>query len=207
MASSKNSEYVCNHVRKRKKDLISIFSSRCCICGFSEFQEALEFHHVNPESKSFSLTNSNATTKSLEKQLEEAKKCVLVCANCHRGIHAGYLKIPEDKEIFFNEKRAQELLEEKNLIKHGKKHFCERCGKEISKEAKHCVECSRLISRKVDRPSREELKEMIRSKPFTQIAQNYSVSDNTIKKWCVFYGLPSKKKEIKNINDEDWLKI
>ena len=64
---SKNSEYVCNHVKKRKKDLISLFSSRCCLCGFDDFQEALEFHHINPEEKEFSLTGSNAATKSLEK--------------------------------------------------------------------------------------------------------------------------------------------
>ena len=32
-----NSEAVCNHVKKRKKDLISIFDSKCCICGFDSF--------------------------------------------------------------------------------------------------------------------------------------------------------------------------
>ena len=37
MASSKNSEYVCNHVKKRKKDLSSLFGGRCCICGFDAF--------------------------------------------------------------------------------------------------------------------------------------------------------------------------
>ena len=40
--------------------------------------------------------------KSLEKQLKEAKKCILVCANCHRGIHAGYIEIPKNYKDFFN---------------------------------------------------------------------------------------------------------
>ena len=207
MASSKNSEYVCNHVKKRKRDLISLFDGKCCICGFNAFQEALEFHHIDPSKKSFALTDSNAATKSLEKQLEEARKCVLLCANCHRGVHAGYFELPLDKNIYFNEKRAEELVEENLLIKQGQKHFCERCGVEISRDAKHCSECAKLISRKVDRPSRDELKKLIREKPFTHIAKEFSVSDNAIKKWCISYNLPSKKKEINSFNNEDWENI
>lgn len=33
---------------------------------------------------------------SLDRQINEAHKCILVCANCHRGIHAGYYKVPEN---------------------------------------------------------------------------------------------------------------
>ena len=207
MASSKNSEYVCNHVKKRKKDLISLFDSKCCICGFNAFQEALEFHHVDSSKKSFSLTDSHAATKALDKQLEEARKCVLLCANCHRGIHAGYYKLPLEKNIYLNEERAKELIKENQLIKQGQKYFCKRCGIEVSRDAKYCIECAKLISRKVDRPSREELKVLIREKPFTHIAKDFLVSDNAIKKWCVFYGLPSKKKDINNFTDEEWDKI
>lgn len=203
MASSKNSEYVCNHVKKRKKDLISLFGGKCCICGFNAFQEALEFHHIDPKTKSFGLTDSNAVTKALEKQLEEARKCVLLCANCHRGVHAGYLELPLNARIFFNEVRAKELVEEKQR----KIYRCERCGAEITNKAKLCVECASLASRKVDRPSREELKKLIREKPFTHIAKDFSVSDNTVKKWCIAYNLPSKKKEINAFSNEDWENI
>jgi hypothetical protein len=64
-----------------------------------------------------------------------------------------------------------------------------------------------LISRKVDRPSREELKKLIREKPFTHIAKDFSVSDNAVKKWCLTYGLPSKKKDINAFSNEDWENI
>ena len=203
MASSKNSEYVCNHVKKRKKGLVSLFGGRCCICGFDVFQEALEFHHINPQNKSFGLTDSNAVTKALESQLEEARKCVLLCANCHRGVHAGYLELPLGVELSFNEERARELIEEKQR----KIYRCERCGAEITHKAKLCVECASLASRKVDRPSRDELKNLIREKPFTHIAKDYSVSDNAIRKWCDSYGLPSKKKEINAFSDEEWKEV
>lgn len=203
MASSKNSEYVCNHVKKRKKDLASLFGGRCCICGFDAFQEALEFHHIDPSTKTFGLTDSNAVTKALEKQLEEARKCVLLCANCHRGVHAGYLELPSNVEVFFNEERAQELIEEKQR----KIYRCERCGAEITHKAKLCVECASLASRKVDRPSRDELKALIREKPFTHIAKEYSVTDNAIRKWCETYNLPSKKKDINSFTNEEWENI
>lgn len=203
MASSKNSEYVCNHVKKRKKDLSSLFGGRCCICGFDAFQEALEFHHIDPSTKTFGLTDSNAVTKALEKQLEEARKCVLLCANCHRGVHAGYLELPSNAEVFFNEERAQELIEEKQR----KIYRCERCGAEITHKARLCVECASLASRKVDRPSRDELKALIREKPFTHIAKEYSVTDNAIRKWCETYNLPSKKKDINSFTNEDWENI
>ena len=203
MASSKNSEYVCNHVKKRKKDLASLFGGRCCICGFDAFQEALEFHHIDPSTKSFGLTDSNAVTKALEKQLEEARKCVLLCANCHRGVHAGYLELPSNAEVFFNEERAQELIEEKQR----KIYRCERCGAEITHKAKLCVECASLASRKVDRPSRDELKDLIREKPFTHIAKEYFVTDNAIRKWCETYNLPSKKKDINSFTNEEWESI
>lgn len=138
-----NSQCVINHIKKRKSDLIKVFHSKCCICGFDSYQEALDFHHVNPEEKSFGLTDSNAVTKALDKQLEELKKCVLVCVNCHRGIHAGYINLPDNYKDFYDDEVAQSLLDELQEIKTGKKHYCKQCGKLIaSSKATYCVECA-----------------------------------------------------------------
>ena len=52
----------------------------------------LNFHHVDPAAKSFSLSMN--TTKALAAYREELKKCVLVCANCHGEIEAGLLVGP-----------------------------------------------------------------------------------------------------------------
>lgn len=208
MAKNSNSQNVINHVKKRKTDLISVFHSKCCICGFDAFQEALEFHHINPAEKEFGITDSQAVTKALAKQLAEMKKCILVCANCHRGIHSGHLQIPNNYETFYDEEVAQNLLLELEQIKHGQKHYCQRCGKLIpTKDAIHCSDCASLMQRVVDRPSRDELKVMIRSMPFTQIAKKYSVSDNAIRKWCDGYNLPRKVSDIKKYSDQEWEKI
>ena len=53
-----------------------------------------------------------------------------------------------------------------------------------------------IAQRKVDRPNKEELFEMIKNKPFTTIAKEYGVSDKAIVKWCKRYDLPYRKKDI-----------
>ena len=60
---------------------------------------------------------------------------------------------------------------------------------------------------KCEHPTRDILKTLIRTKSFTEIGKIYGVSDNTIRKWCVKHSLPSKKSEIKKIDDSDWEKI
>lgn len=208
MAKTQNSQNVINFVKRRKANLIKVFHSKCCICGFDSFQEALEFHHIDPSQKEFGITDSGAVTKALEKQLQEMRKCILVCANCHRGIHSGHLKAPDDYEKFFDVEIADLLLQELDEIKHGQKHYCQRCGKEIVKTtATHCFDCAKLIQRKVDRPPRDELKSLIRSTPFTQIASRFGVSDSAIRKWCDSYNLPRKVTQIKQMSDQEWEEV
>lgn len=88
-----------------------------------------------------------------------------------------------------------------------KKYFCCDCGKEISSGAIRCNKCSGLHKRTEKPISREELKTLIRTKPFTEIGRMFGVSDNAIKKWCDNYNLPRKKVDIKGISDDDWEKV
>lgn len=200
-----NSKDVCSFVKRRKANLIKVFGGQCCICGFNAFQEALEFHHVNPDEKDFALSSSEM--KNLEAQLEELKKCILVCSNCHKGIHAGDYDVPENWQELYNNEQADLLREELAQLLQKQLFFCKNCGKEISHGATFCTDCLHLSQRKVERPSREKLKELIRTAAFTQIASYFGVSDKAITKWCKSYGLPSRKKDIKKISDTDWLKI
>lgn len=94
---------------------------------------------------------------------------------------------------------------------HNQKNYCRDCGCEISLQANRCVACENL-KRKQDaieqKPvTREKLKELIRTVPFTQIAEKFGVTDNAIRKWCDLYNLPRKKSEIKKISEEDWKTI
>lgn len=91
--------------------------------------------------------------------------------------------------------------------KQSKQYYCIDCGIEISKGSVRCEKCYRLQSRKTQRPGREELKCLIRIKPFTTIGKDYNVSDNAIRKWCDQYNLPRKKIDINKYTDEEWANI
>jgi len=53
---------------------------------------ALQFHHVDPSTKTFTLRDGG--TRSIARMREEARKCVLLCANCHAQVEAGAADLP-----------------------------------------------------------------------------------------------------------------
>jgi hypothetical protein len=73
-----------------RADLIRIKGSRCVCCGYNAYPEVLEFHHVMPENKSFTLSGNALLENPVDVVLAEASKCVLVCPTCHKEIHQGY---------------------------------------------------------------------------------------------------------------------
>lgn len=94
------------------------------------------------------------------------------------------------------------------------KIYCPVCNKnKINKKNNKCRVCENNIRKNIsdkklnNKISREHLKELIRTTPFTTIANQYKVSDNAIRKWCKKYNLPYKSSEIKKYTDEEWKSI
>lgn len=199
------SQLVSEYRRKRKDNLIKVCGSACNICGYQKSKSALEFHHINPEEKEYGIA-ANGTCHDLEKDLAEVKKCILVCANCHREIHDGFFTLSELNNFKkFDENFANELRQQKEK----KKYYCLICGKEIQKN-KNCLCQDCFLKHQAEEknyPDRAELKNLIRNYPFTKIGEKYHVSDNAIRKLCKKYDLPNKKTDINKINDNDWEKI
>jgi hypothetical protein len=87
--------YLKRKVAERRKTLkilaIKAKGGRCYFCGYSKCIDALEFHHLDEDIKEFGLS-SRGLTRSWAKVQKELEKCILVCANCHREIHAGLLQ-------------------------------------------------------------------------------------------------------------------
>ena len=84
MCRSCFNEYTTERWRQRKIEAVEYMGGECKECGYKKYIGALEFHHLDPSVKEGDIIGSTA---SLEKQRAEAKKCILVCANCHREIH------------------------------------------------------------------------------------------------------------------------
>jgi transposase len=86
------SERVSEWRRRTKAKLVEEAGGSCRICGYDRSLAALEFHHLNPAEKSFALS-LRGVTRSIEVLREEAKKCVLLRANCHAAVEAGHLSL------------------------------------------------------------------------------------------------------------------
>jgi 5-methylcytosine-specific restriction endonuclease McrA len=67
----------------------------CCqACGFDRYEGALEFHHIDPATKDDAIAKMMRHPSS-PKILAELEKCILVCSNCHRMIHAEIIECPK----------------------------------------------------------------------------------------------------------------
>ena len=88
-----------------------------------------------------------------------------------------------------------------------KKKPCPKCGQLISYTSELCTRCLGESRRKVERVSRDVLKNKIRKSTFVQISSELGVSDNAIRKWCKWYGLPYKSSDIKKYSDIEWVKV
>ncbi len=63
------------------------YKGGCCQqCGYNKSFSGLEFHHLNPKEKDFSIGRS--MNKSWGVLIKELDKCVLLCSNCHSEIHS-----------------------------------------------------------------------------------------------------------------------
>ena len=69
--------------KSEKQKAVDYKGGKCSVCGYCKCLTALEFHHTNPDEKDG--YNSHWT---FERNIPELDKCILVCANCHREIHA-----------------------------------------------------------------------------------------------------------------------
>jgi 5-methylcytosine-specific restriction endonuclease McrA len=93
--NNKHKNYLAQQTRglERKRKLIEIAGGQCCDCGYKKNIAALEFHHIKPEEKSFGIDLRKCSNLQWDKLVDEIKKCVLICANCHRERHNPNLKL------------------------------------------------------------------------------------------------------------------
>jgi transposase-like protein len=88
-------EAVSRYRRRVKQRLIDRAGGVCVLCGYNKFHGALEFHHLDPEQKRFTLSR-HGVTRAYSEVAAEADKCVLLCANCHAEVEGGVTTIPSE---------------------------------------------------------------------------------------------------------------
>lgn len=78
---------------QRKLDILNEYKSKhpCVICEESE-PVCLDFHHLNGDDKTNSI-GQMIRKCSIKAVMEEIKKCIVVCSNCHRKINAGMIDV------------------------------------------------------------------------------------------------------------------
>lgn len=194
------------------------------ICGNQLFMDAIRQYlnhqlHFAPEIKHLSQDKRSPITYSLTTTskynlyqfitwyLSYKDSCDLL----DRKVETANLLLGQLSVIdFVKNKNANKDILQKASSKTIKK-ICPICHQQFlgRPEQKYCsYECSAKSQRKVsERPTREELKLLIRSKSFVAIGKQYGVTDNAIRKWCKAMQLPYKAQDIKLYSDEEWIKI
>ena len=82
---SKNYDVKRNHIDTIKQQC------GCLFCGEAE-PVCLSFHHIDPSIKLFGV--SDFVSRTIEELDNEIAKCVVVCENCHRKLHAEIITLP-----------------------------------------------------------------------------------------------------------------
>lgn len=89
----RNRKAEVERIVKRKKQIASWFldykkNLSCERCG-ENTTVCLDFHHQIHKKKDFSLATIRSWGWGIERIKKEVEKCAVLCANCHRKVHAG----------------------------------------------------------------------------------------------------------------------
>ena len=175
--------YQSERWKARKAKAVELFGGKCAICGYDRNLAAFEFHHVDPSNKEYVW--NQLQRRPWNEVVEELKKCILVCRNCHAEIHhPNFIKVNVDAS------RANRLLTEDRLKTFSSDGECPTCNSPTY-GTKYCsIYCANLGGRKVPRPSKKELEGDIEIMSWLAIGRKYGVSDNAVRKWAKRYGIP-----------------
>jgi hypothetical protein len=175
-------EYQKERWKNRKYTAVKLMGGKCFDCGYCKNYSALEFHHLDPNEKDFEWNKMRQLKWA--SIVEELKKCVLLCSNCHRERH-----YPESSVDCIDVGVSNTILQAEEIKPTGQ---CLLCGDFVYGTKCCSVECAHKIRRKVSRPNKTDLESLIKTNSFVAIGKMFGVSDNAVRKWAKTYKiLPS----------------
>ena len=210
---SKSSEAVKCWRARTKARIVESLGGSCVCCGYNRYFGALECHHIDPSLKKFSFGSVQANSVAWTIIVEELRKCVLVCANCHREIEKKILEIPADAKRF-DEKYAEYWIKTRKVggsikqferLAKGTTHplpICSTCKKTFDGGWKrlYCSPACQTITRTtLPRAEKDILWNDVLEMNIENVGRKYNVSGTTIKTWLRKYDLPYMAKDIRKI--------
>jgi len=81
----KHTQYIMKRRDDKKSKLIEYFGNACHDCKDSFPPCCYDFHHLDPSAKSFEI--APRLDGNIDTIMEEVKKCIMLCSNCHRIRH------------------------------------------------------------------------------------------------------------------------
>lgn len=105
---SRQSDNVKSWRQRFKARIRQALGGKCCSCGYEKYEGALEIHHLDMADKEISFGAVLANPRAAASLIDELKKCVLVCKNCHVEIHFG--STPNPSASTFNETLYLDLI-------------------------------------------------------------------------------------------------
>lgn len=168
-------EYKRKLRRRKKERAIQLLGGKCQLCGYEKCMGSLDFHHTSDKEDELARMWSRPW-KMIEVEL---KKCILLCANCHRELHY----IPDND------------IQLKNLRRIWVKKTCPICQRLYDTTVDDQVYCSNACRsfsrRKSVRPSKDEMMKMITEDglSWTKIAKMCNVTEGAVRKWARRYNI------------------
>lgn len=210
-----------------KDELIKLRGHQCEDCGLSTWKNQpipLEAHHIDGDRCNNTLDNlrllcpnCHTLTPNYGAKNRNKKECsdeeIIEALQTHKSIRQALFSLGmsdaganyEHVRTLIQNNADEAILTDSSNKKQTK--YCPDCGKIISSQAIRCAECAAKASRIVERPDRETLKKEVYNTPFTQLGTKYHVSDKSIQKWCAYYNLPFRRKDIKQFTEEEWMAL
>jgi hypothetical protein len=149
----------------------------------------LALHHLDPAKKDFNFGAIRANPKSWQKIVEELRKCILVCHNCHSEIHEGLLA-PPTNIVKFNEEYAEytfykgKTYTKTEYCPYKKLEMspCKLCGQEKPIKQEYCSRlCTTKGSWRVEWES-VDLLELLKQKSQSEVGRELGISEAAIRK-------------------------
>lgn len=187
-----------------KRKAVAFLGGRCLRCGYSKCIDAMEFHHRDPNQKDFNLS-VRGLYRRFDLVQEELKKCDLLCANCHREVHAdlwaaktaqevipqrSHWPSKEDLTAWVQKEPLLTLASRLGVSRSTVRNWCKVLGVPLP-DHRSRLPGAKVVTRKNPTlwPDPDLLRSMVWKKSVLQLSKDLGVSEVAVKKHCKRLGI------------------